>query len=115
MSSIDRVLDEDEDLALMNLTHLMLHPERFVQSTSEEILEEEASEPEFLIEAHLNTAFTLQNVLYLIKGQIDSASELVDRKQDAARNKILLANTIISVFSLCVGVSLLELRRCERG
>lgn len=103
MTSIDRILDEDEDLALMNLTRLMLHPERFMQNTTEEILEEEASEPSFLIEAHLTTAYTLQNVLHLIKGQIDSASELVDRKQDTARNKILLANTIISVFSLCVG------------
>lgn len=103
MTAIDRILDDDEELALMNLTRLMLHPERFVQSTSEDVLEEEGAEPSFIIEAHLNTAFTLQNVLHLIKGQIDSASELVDRKQDAARNKILLANTIITVFSLCVG------------
>lgn len=103
MTSIDRILNEDEDLALMNLTRLMLYPERFVQSTTEDILEEEGQEPSFLIEAHLSTVYTLQTVLHLIKGQIDSASELVDRKQDAARNKILLANTIISVFSLCVG------------
>jgi len=87
----------------MNLTRVVLHPERFLQSTSEEILEMEGSEPSFIIEAHLSTAYTLQNVLRLINGQIDSASELVDRKQDAARNKILLANTIISIFTLCVG------------
>lgn len=103
MNSIDRILDDDEELALMNLTRLILYPEKFVQTTMEEELEAEASEPSFIVEAHLNTAYTLQNVLRLIKGQIDSASELVDRKQDAARNKILLANTIISVFSLCVG------------
>lgn len=103
MTSISRVLDDDEDLALMNLTRVVLYPERFLQTTSEEVLETEASEPSFIIEAHLNTAYTLQNVLRLINGQVDSASELVDRKQDAARNKILLANTIISVFSLCVG------------
>ena len=103
MTSITRILDDDEELALMNLTRVVLHPERFLQSTSEEVLEMEGSEPSFIIEAHLSTAFTLQNVLRLINGQIDSASELVDRKQDAARNKILLANTIISVFTLCVG------------
>lgn len=103
VTSIDRVLDDDERMALMNLSRLITHPERFVQTVTEEVLEEEAGEPSLILEAHLNTTYTIQNALQLIKGQIDSASELVDRKQDSARNKILLANSIIMIFTLCVG------------
>lgn len=103
MTSLDRIIEDDERMALMNLSRLMTHPERFIQTVSTDILEEEAGEPELILEAHLNTTYTIQNALQLIKGQIDSASELVDRKQDSARNKILLANSVIMIFSLCVG------------
>ena len=97
MTSISRILDEDEDLALMNLTRVVLHPERYLQSTSEEVLEAEASEPSFIIEAHLSTAYTLQNVLRLINGQIESASELVDRKQDQVSKQ---TDSLCSLLSL---------------
>jgi magnesium transporter len=104
MSSLERALDDDERLALLNLTRMMTHPERFLlPAATTQVLEDEGSEPSLILEGHLEMAYTLQNTLVLIKGQIDSASELIDRKQDAARNKILLANTIVSIFSLCVG------------
>jgi len=67
-----------------------------------EELEEEADEPELILEAHLQIGLTLSNTLDLMQGQIDTASELVDQKLDSIRNRILFANMIISVLSLCV-------------
>jgi magnesium transporter len=102
VQSVERILDEDEDMALMNLSRLLSHPDRFIKPVSSQILEEESNEPELILEASMQTGLTLTNALHLIQGQIDTASELVDQKLDSVRNKILFANMIISVFSLCV-------------
>jgi magnesium transporter len=102
VKSIARVLDEDEDMALMNLSRLLTHPERFIQPVPQEVLEAESDEPELILEAHLQTAFTLTNSLDLIQGQIDTAAELVDQKLDAVRNRLLFANMVISILSLCI-------------
>ena len=101
VQSMNRVLNEDEDMALMNLSRLLTHPERFIQPVAAEILEEESDEPELILEAHLQIGLTLMNSLELIQGQIETASELVDQKLDSVRNKLLFANMMISVFSLC--------------
>lgn len=101
VQSMNRILDEDEDMALMNLSRLLTHPERFIQPVPQEVLEEESDEPELILEAHLQTALTLMNSLDLIKGQIDTASELLDQRLDSIRNKILLANVFVSILSLC--------------
>jgi hypothetical protein len=102
VQSMNRILDEDEDMALMNLSRLLTHPERFIQPVPQSVLEEESDESELLLESHLQTSLTLMNSLDLIQGQIDTAAELVDQKLDSARNKILFANMLISVLSLCV-------------
>jgi magnesium transporter len=102
VKSITRILNEDEDMALMNLSRLRTHPEVFIQPVPQEVLEEESDEPELILEAYLQITFTLQNALDLIQGQVDTASELVDQKLDAVRNRILYANMVISVISLCV-------------
>jgi len=102
VKSMNDTLDDYEDMALMNLSRLITNPERFVQPVPAEVLEEESDEPELILEAYLQHAVSLQNVLDLIQGQIDTAAELVDQKLDAARNKILLANTVITMFALCV-------------
>lgn len=107
VQSLNRILDEDEDMALMNLSRLLTHPERFIQPVSPEILEEESDEPEIILESHLQQALTLINALDLIKGQVDSAAELIDQKLDATRNKILLANMLISTITLCLSVGTL--------
>jgi magnesium transporter len=94
-------------MALMNLSRLLTHPERFIQPVSPEILEEESDEPEIILESHLQQALSLINALDLIKGQVDSAAELIDQKLDATRNKILLANMLISTITLCLSVGTL--------
>jgi magnesium transporter len=102
VQSMNRVLDDDEDLALMNLTRLRTHPQRFVKPVSKEILDEEADEPELILEAHLQIGLTLQNALDLIQGQIDTASELIDQKLDASRNRLLFTNMVLNMLTLCV-------------
>lgn len=100
--SLDRVLDEDEDMALMNLSRLLSHPERFLHPVSPEVLDEESDEPELILESYLQTALSLSNALDLIQGQIDSADEFVNQKQDSIRNRLLFANMVISVLTLSV-------------
>lgn len=102
VQSMNRILDDDEDMALMNLSRLLTHPERYIKPVPLEILEEESDEPELILEAHLQIGLTLMNALDLIQGQVDSASDLVDQKLDSVRNRILFANMIISIFSLCM-------------
>jgi magnesium transporter len=121
--SLARILNDDEDMALMNLSRLLTHPERYIQHVSPAVLEEESDEPEIILEAYMQIAMTLSNTVDLIHGQIVTASELVDQKLDFSRNRLLLANMIISVFSLAVattaaagshGLSVRELRHYWR-
>ena len=102
VKSIHRLLDDDEDMALMNLSRLLTHPERFVQPVTQRILNEESDEPELILEANLQIGLTLVNYIEVIQGQIHTAKELIDQRLDATRNKLLFANMLISVFTLCV-------------
>jgi magnesium transporter len=102
VESLERTLDEDEDMALMNLSRLLTNPERFIQPVSPAVLEEESDEPELILEAHLQVGLSLTNALDLIQGQIDTAAELVDQQLDAMRNRILFANMILTVVAVCL-------------
>ena len=102
--AMNLTLDESEDMALMNSSRLLTHPERFIQPVPEEILDEESDEPELILEAHLQQAFSLTNSLDLIRGEIDSTQELINQRLDAVRNRLLLANMLISVGSFCVAL-----------
>jgi magnesium transporter len=102
VQSIHRLLDDDEDMALMNLSRLLTHPERFVQPVPQRVLNEESDEPELILEANLQVGLTLVNYLEVMLGQIHTAKELIDQRLDATRNKLLFANMLISVFTLCV-------------
>jgi magnesium transporter len=46
--AMTQILNEDEDMALCNLSRLITHPERFVQPVSAQVLEEESDEPELI-------------------------------------------------------------------
>jgi magnesium transporter len=47
--ALTQVLNEDEDMALCNLSRLITHPERFIQPVSRAVLEEESDEPELIL------------------------------------------------------------------
>lgn len=101
VQSLNTILDDYEDMALMNLSRLITNPERFIQPVPIEVLEEESDEPELILESYLQQSLSLTNKLNLIQGQIDTTAELVHQKLDSNRNKILLANTIITTVILC--------------
>ena len=103
--ALNLVLDEDEDMALMNLSRLITHPERFIQPVSQEMLEEESDEPELILEAYMQQSLSTVNTLQLLKGQIASTEELVTMKLDAIRNRLLYISTMTSIASLCVATA----------
>jgi len=100
--ALDTVLEDYEDMALMNLSRLLTHPERFVQPVPQAVLEEESDEPELILEAHLQRGHTLVNALSLVEGQITSTEDFAIRRSDTIRNRLLYINMVISVLSLAV-------------
>jgi magnesium transporter len=102
--ALDTVLEDYEDMALMNLSRLLTHPDRFVQPVPQATLEEESDEPELILEAHLQRGHTLTNALSLVQGQINSTEDFAVRKSDTIRNRLLYINMVVSVVSLSVGL-----------
>ena len=100
--ALTQVLDEDEDMALMNLSRLLAHPERFVLPVSQDILNEESDEPELILEAYLQQAFSASNSLELLNGKIETTEELVEMKLDTIRNRLLFVNTVLTLLLLFV-------------
>ena len=103
--AINLILDDEEDMALMNLSRIITNPERFIQPVPQEVLNEESDEPELLLEAHLQHALSEVNALELLKGNISNTEELVSLKMDTIRNRLLYINTVVSVISLCVATA----------
>lgn len=102
--AMNLVLDEDEDMALMNLSRLLTNPERYIQPVPQHILDEESDEPELILEAHLQQALSEVNALDLLKGKITNTEELVSLQMDTIRNRLLYINTLVTVISLCVAI-----------
>lgn len=102
--AINLVLDDDEDLALMNLSRLITHPERFIQPVSQEILHEESDEPELILEAYLQQSLSNTNALELLKQEVAGSEELMNMKLDTVRNRLLYINTVVSLLTLVVGI-----------
>jgi magnesium transporter len=102
--AMDTLLDDYEDMALMNLSRLLTHPERFVQPVPQAVLEEESDEPELILEAHLQRGHTLVNALSLVAGHITSTEDFAVRRSDTIRNRILYMDLVISILTLCVTI-----------
>ena len=100
--AIDQILNDDEDMALMNLSRLLSHPERFILPVSPDIINEESDEPELILEAYLQQALTASNSLELVSGQITTTEQLIDMKLDTIRNRLLFVNTVLSLIMLFV-------------
>ncbi|CAM9260732.1 unnamed protein product [Laminaria digitata] len=94
------VLEDDTDLAMMNLTRMYQNPEDYVQPLSVEVLEDH-EEMELLLEAYLQDINSIYNVLELLQGRARSTEALVMVKLDIARNRILTAGLVFSMASTC--------------
>jgi magnesium transporter len=102
--AMDDLLEDDEDMALMNLSRLLTHPERFIQPVPQSILDEESDEPELIVEAHLQRGHTLANALRLVQGQVTSTEDFAERKSDTIRNQLLFINLLLQTMALAVAV-----------
>jgi hypothetical protein len=100
ITSLNLILNDDEDLALMNLSKLITHPYRFMKPIAQEQLEEYSDDPEQIFEAHLQAGLTLKNALKLIQGQIGTATVFAHQKRDLQRNRFLLFFFIVNMMSL---------------
>lgn len=100
--AMNLILDEEEDMALMNLSRLISHPERFIQPVSQQVLNEESDEPELILEVYLQQANGEVNALNLLKGNIINTEELVSLQMDTVRNRLLYINTVVSVITLSI-------------
>jgi Mg2+ and Co2+ transporter CorA len=89
-------------MALMNLSRLLTHPHNFIRPVAQETLENESDEPELILESHLQAGYSLMNTLDLVDGQLESASDFYEQHLDATRNKILLANMLLTTGALCL-------------
>ena len=102
--AMNLVLDNDKDMALMNLTRLITHPDRFIQPVHQDILHEESDEPELILEAYMQQALSNTNALDLLKDELSNTEELLNMKLDAVRNRLLYVNTVVSLLSLTIGI-----------
>ncbi|KAL3940029.1 MAG: hypothetical protein SGBAC_005358 [Bacillariaceae sp.] len=100
--ALENMLEDYEEMALMNLSRLLTNPDRFIQPVPQSTLDEESDEPELILEAHLQRAYTLANALNLVQGQVNTTEEFVIQKSDSIRNRLLYINMLISLLSLAV-------------
>jgi hypothetical protein len=100
--AMNLVLNDDADMALMNLSRLVTHPERFIQPVPDEILAEESDEPELILEAYLQHALSTVNAMDFVKSAITNTEELVALQLDSLRNKLLYINTLVSLLTLSI-------------
>eukprot|EP00752_Nemacystus_decipiens_P002877 g2677.t1 len=100
------VLEDDTDLAMMNLTRMYQSPEDYLPPLSAEVLEDH-EEMELLLEAYLQDINSIYNVLELLQGRARSTEALVMVKLDIARNRILTAGLVFSMASTCLAVGAL--------
>jgi magnesium transporter len=89
----------------MNLSRVLSNPELFIQPVPIGVLERESDQPELILEAHLQTGLTLESTLDLVKNQVESASVLIEQNLDSVRNRLLLANMILTVVTVCIGLA----------
>ncbi|KAL7453415.1 hypothetical protein ACHAWC_005105, partial [Mediolabrus comicus] len=94
--SLNKICDDEKQLALMNLSRLLSNPERFVKPTHE-ILLEESDEPEMILEAYLQEGYKMKNDLRLLHKKVSRAETELQMNLDALRNRLLYINTMISV------------------
>lgn len=99
--ALEDLVEDDEDMALMNLTLLKSKPRLYQYPLSSEILglHEEIEE---LLENYLNDYNGIESKLFYQKQQMQSAEELLRIRLDSARNTLLLVNTQFGILACAI-------------
>ena len=95
--AIEATLDEDEDMCMMRLSLLRERPTLFAPPVSSELLTQH-EDVELLLESYLQDAEAVQTRLELLRLRIDNAEDLFTMKLDIARNRLITADTIFTLF-----------------
>ena len=101
--TIEEVLEDDGDLALLNLSVLKPKPHLYDLPLSQEIICYH-EEMEIIFESYIMDYNSLQSKLEYLKSQMQSAEELVMLRLDTSRNQLLIADTVISVVAMCLAM-----------
>jgi len=98
--ALEDILGNDETLALMNLSRLVTHPERFVSPISLQILDEESDKPELILESYVEQIHSLMNSLRLLNERMKSTSMHIQFKLDRIQNRLLFLTTLFNAINL---------------
>jgi len=96
------LLENDEDLALMNLSRLKDRPSLYSIPLDPTLLASH-EEIEILLESYLTDYNSLETKLVYLKTQMQNAEELVMLRLDTSRNQLLIADNVISIVSCSLG------------
>ena len=99
--AINDVVEDDESMALMNLSLLKVQPKLYRYPLSPSILGTH-EEMEELLENYLNDYNSIESKLLYLKQQMQSAEELVSLRLDTARNQLLVSNTLFAILACSI-------------
>jgi len=99
--ALTTLLDEDEDMCMMRLSLLRERPRLFDPPISPELLTQH-EDVELLLESYLQETEAVQTRLELLRLRIDNAEDLFAMKLDLARNRLITADTIFTLVSMCL-------------
>lgn len=100
--ALEELTEDDEEMALMNLSILRNDPSLYRFPLVPEILSTH-DEIEELVESYLIDFNSLELKISFVRTQIQSAEELVSLRLDTSRNELLIANTALSVLACSIG------------
>jgi len=111
--ALDDIVENDEDMALMNLSLLRNKPIMYKYPLSKDLLGTH-EEIEELLENYLNDYKSVEAKLEYLKAQMQSAEELVSLRLDTARNQLLVANTAFAVLACSIATGSYITGMCMR-
>ncbi|KAJ1453201.1 hypothetical protein M885DRAFT_485925 [Pelagophyceae sp. CCMP2097] len=104
--AITTALDDDEDMCMMQLTLMRNSPEMFEHPLDPEFVMQH-EDVELLLESYLQAAQAVQTRLELLRLSIDNAEDLFTMKLDIARNRLITADTIFTLFGMIMATGAL--------
>lgn len=99
---LQELTEDDEEMALMNLSVLQGKPSLYKLPLSQEILATHDRSEE-LLETHLIDLNALCSQIGILKSHMQNAEDSVLLRLDTSRNELLIANTALTLVSVGVG------------